>query len=35
MSSKSALLWSRQGNSREKAADQISANALLTFAIKV
>lgn len=35
MSSKSVLLRGGQGNSEEKAADQISANALLTFAIKV
>lgn len=34
MSSKSVLLQGGQGNSRERAADQISANTLLTFASK-
>lgn len=34
MSSKSLLLEGGQGNSGERAADQISANTLLTFASK-
>lgn len=34
MSSKSVLLQGGQGNSGERAADQISANTLLTFASK-